>query len=467
MVYNVFRYCGLQLGGDVLKKAIVLLILTGVIFSGCVTTGSGLQSAAIKAKDKVAPALVHIRPVKEVFSRGKREEVLVVGSGFIISEDGYVITNEHVAGKSKFVRCVLYNKEEIEAQVVGVDPYTDIAVLKLNTENESLPYVKLGRSSTLQAGQTVLALGSPHGLARSVSQGIVSVTDRYLESRGVMVSPYNTWIQTDAAINPGNSGGPLVNLKGEVVGVNARTMQFADNVGFAIPIDIAREVVDQIIEYGRVKRSWLGLTLQEMTRKTDDLTQKGVVIADVDPLAPGYDAGLRPGDVLLSVNTVSTNARFREDLPQVQKLIADFAVGTEVVLSVSRGEEFLDIKVVTVEKSELKGKEVEFTEWGFSAIDLTPRAIRRAQLTSKKGIAVSGTQVGSISANANMKRGDIILTVDGEEIENLVHFREVYDKLVESKKKLIMLDVKQLALTRFVLIKQVDNGSNSEDSQSE
>ena len=434
-----------------MKQAVVLALALAALAAGCATMGT--QSAVTRAKDKVAPALVHIRPVKEVFTRGRREEVEVVGSGFILSADGYVVTNEHVAGQSKFVRCVLYNKEEVDAEVVGVDQYTDLAVLKVEAGN--LPHVRLGDSSKLRAGETVLAMGSPHGLARSVSKGIVSVTDRYLEDRGDrMVSPFNTWIQTDAAINPGNSGGPLVNLKGEVIGVNARMLSGAENVGFAIPINIARQVIEELIEHGRVRRSWIGETLQPMTAKTDDPTQKGVVIADVDPLSPGYDAGLRPGDVMLSIYGIPTDARFEEDLPAVRKLIADFPVGTTVTVRVVRGDEELDIEVETVERSRLKGEQVEFSEWGFTAVDLTASAVRRAQLPSRKGVLVTGSQAGGIAANAGLKNGDIILSVDGAAVSNLDHFDQIYRTLIDTGKRLAMLDVKHGALTRFVLVKQ-------------
>ncbi|MBN2307723.1 MAG: trypsin-like peptidase domain-containing protein [Candidatus Hydrogenedentes bacterium] len=436
-----------------MKRSIWLLGLCAVCLTGCVTFG-GTQRAVIRAKNRVAPGLVHIRPVKEVFSGGKREEVLVVGSGFIISHDGYVVTNEHVAGEARIVRCVLYNKEEVEAEVVGTDRFTDVAVLKLVTDRTNLPAVKLGTSKDLEAGQTVLALGSPHGLARSVSLGIVSVTDRYLGSHGDMVSPYNNWIQTDAAINQGNSGGPLVNLKGEVVGVNARRLGGADNVGFAIPIDIAREVVEQIIEHGRVQRSWLGLTLQEMTRKTDDPTRHGVVIGDVDPLSPAQDAGLKPGDVMLSVNGIPTDARFVEDLPAVEKSIADLPIGEPATVRIARADEELDIEVITREKSDLKGDEIEFAEWGFTASELTPAVVRTAQLPSKMGVLVSGTQVGGPAANAQLDTGDIILKIDNLDVADLAAFKRMYDERVESKQRLVLLDVKRGALARFILLKQ-------------
>lgn len=422
------------------------------ICAGCVTAGA--DRAVIRAKDRVSPALVHIRPVKEVFRGGEREEVSVVGSGFIISPDGYVVTNEHVAGQSTLVRCVLYNKEEVDAEVVGADRYTDLAVLKLKTDRKDLPAAKLASSKDLKAGQTVLALGSPHGLARSVSMGIVSVTDRYLGDRDEMMSPYNNWIQTDAAINPGNSGGPLVNLKGEVVGVNARRLGGAENVGFAIPIDIAKEVIEQIRKNGKVQRSWLGISVQETTSMTDDPAQKGVVIADIDPLSPAAEAGLQPGDVMLAIDGTPVNARFEEDLPAVRKLIADLPVNEQVTLHVQRAKQEIDIPVTTMALSDMKGKEIEFKAWGFTATELTPALVRRARLSSNKGVFISGTQVGGVAAEAGLNQGDIVLRVDETEIGDLDAFKEMVDARVASGQRLVLFEVKRGALFRYTLLKQ-------------
>jgi serine protease Do len=418
-----------------------------------VTTGRAGENAVIRAKDKVAPALVHIRPVKEVFQLGKREEVLVIGSGFIISPDGYVVTNEHVAGKSTSVRCVLGNKDEVDAKVVGTDPYTDIAVLKLDVGG-SLPVAKMGDSGKLVAGETVLALGSPHGLSRSVSAGIVSVTDRYLDAGGPRSSPFNNFIQTDAAINPGNSGGPLVNLKGEVVGVNARVLSGAENVGFAIPIDTAKAVVDQIIKHGHVQRSWVGIDFQEMLARTEDHELQGVVIADVDPLSPAADAQLRPGDILTAVNGVKLNARFEEDLPEVANLVASLPVGSDAAFSILRDGKPVDVQVHTEERGDLRGAEKELKEWGLTVAELTPEMVRRAQLPARAGVFVSGTQVGGIASNARLDMGDVILKIDGQDIGGLDQFQELYNAVIASKKKLVLLWVKRGALTRYVLVKQ-------------
>ena len=442
---------------------VYIAVLAAVVMGGCVSLGSG-ERARLRAKDRVAPALVHIRPVKEVFAEGKRSETVSIGSGFVVTADGYVLTNEHVAGESRQVHCVLSDKSEVEAEVVGVDPYTDLAVLKLEAP-QPLPHVRLGDSDELEAGQTVLALGSPHGLARSVSQGIVSVTDRYMASHGSMVSPYNTWIQTDAAINPGNSGGPLVNLKGEVVGVNSRRLMGADNVGFAIPINIAKEVMDAIVAEGRVRRSWIGVNLQEMLARTEDPKQAGVVVGDVEPLSPALEAGILPGDVLLAVNGTPTNARFEEDLPAVLKCIADLPIGSTAVLDLQRAGKAERIEVVTEEKSALRGDELAFDEWGFTLAELTPAIVRRARLDRRQGVWITGSQVGGVAANAGLQGGDVVLEVDGVMVENLAHFQRIYEELLETKKELTMFLVKRGALTRYALVKQDAAGKEEADHE--
>ncbi len=422
--------------------------------AGCVTTGTASERAVISAKDKVAPALVHVRPVKEVFRQGQREAFAVTGSGFIISKDGYVVTNEHVAGRSEYVRCVLYNREEVEAEVVGVDPDSDIAVLKLRADGTDLPVVKLGKSGELEAGQTVMALGSPHGLSRSVSLGIVSVTDRNLEELGSEGSPFNNWIQTDAAINPGNSGGPLVNLKGEVIGINTRKLQGADNVGFAIPIDTAKEVIDELILHGKVSRSSIGVILQEMTSITDDASRPGVLIGDVDPLSPAFQARLRPGDVLIAVDGTPTNARFTEDLPAVRKLIADKPVGETVSLKIERAGQMFDVPVSTEEKSPREGEEIEAREWGCSISSLTPEVIRQARLSTRQGVLVTGVQVGQPMHTAGVRQGDIILTVDGEVVQDIDQFERLYEERAHSGAPRVLLTIKRGALSMYILLKQ-------------
>ncbi len=437
-----------------LRFLFVLLLIIPVM--GCRTffNGGVLQSEILKAKTKVVPALLHLNPVKPVYTLGKKEEVIVVGSGFVVSKDGYVVTNEHVVGESKKVKCILSDRREIEAEVIGTDPFTDIAVLRL-PPHEEYAFVIMGDSDKVQAGEIVLAMGSPHGLARSVSMGIVSMTDRYLEDPRGVISVFNNFIQTDAAINQGNSGGPLINLKGEVIGINSRILVGAENVGFAIPINIAKEVVENIIKYGKVNRSWLGLNLQEMKAITEDINKQGVVIADVEIDSPAYRVGIRSGDILVAVNGESMHARFQEDLPQVRRKLATLEIGKEVELTIQRGDKEEKIKVIPDIYSPYKGQEVEFTEWGFTASEITSEMMKRLRIPNKNGIYISGVQEGSIAKISGLLAGDVVLEIESQSVKNLEDFMNVYKRAIDNKQPRVLLFVQRGVVTRYVLIKNV------------
>ncbi|MCK6461418.1 MAG: trypsin-like peptidase domain-containing protein, partial [Planctomycetes bacterium] len=217
-----------------------------------------LEARVLAAKDKVFPALVHIVNVEEGFALGRRQKSVSTGSGFLVDGKGHIVTNYHVAGEGKLLVVTLASKKEVEAKLVAGDPYTDLAVLKVDPVEAfagSEPvFATLGDSSRLQEGDFVVAMGSPLSLSRSVSFGIISCRERTLDSlevAGHETGKYNTWLQTDAAINPGNSGGPLVNLAGEVVGVNTRAALLANNIGFAIPSNVVRDVVEALLREGR------------------------------------------------------------------------------------------------------------------------------------------------------------------------------------------------------------------------
>jgi serine protease Do len=238
------------------------LLAAALLAAGCAGTRPE-EEVIQEAKDKVFPAVVFIKPIQQEFRGGKMEKVQVFGSGAIISPEGYVVTNNHVAEKATEIRCVLSDREEVTAKIVGLDPETDLAVIKLNLaerkSKEPLPVAEFGDSTLLRVGELVMAMGAPHGFERSVSRGIVSSVERYLD-----FAPYNLWIQTDAAINPGNSGGPLVDIHGRIIGINARGMRGADNLGFAIPSMVVKDVVARILADGKVQRAWTGLRFQAL-----------------------------------------------------------------------------------------------------------------------------------------------------------------------------------------------------------
>jgi serine protease Do len=235
-----------------------------------------------------------------------------------------------------------------------------------------------------------MALGSPLALQRSLSFGVVSSKDRYLSDSfklptGEKTGSFNTWIQTDAAINPGNSGGPLVNLKGEVVGVNARGAFGASSIGFAIPINIVKEVAAQLIETGHVERSWLGLTFQpreELAQYFEAESLPGVVIRSVDPDSPAERVGIRAGDMLLAYRGERMSAQFTEELPLIYKRIADTPIGSEVAVAIARGGDVLEFTVTTEERGASRSDEMEFESWGFRARNY-PRARARVQLAGQ------------------------------------------------------------------------------------
>lgn len=421
------------------------------------------QKKVFEARDKIMPALVHIEPVKEIYSEGKKRKRTVTGSGVIFSKEGYVVTNNHVAEKAKKVNCVLSNKEEVSAEVVGTDPFTDIAVLKLNLDSlkTKIEWAEFGTSSTLQMGQSVFAFGSPLGLSRSMSLGIISSLDRYFEDSGAMISPYNLWIQTDAAINPGNSGGPLVDINGKVIGINARGIRSGENLGFAIPIDIVKEVVEQLIQNGEVKRSWIGTSIQNLKEFEKILKingQKGVLIASVEDDSPAQKAGILPRDILTEFDGTEISARFEEELPKIRKLFADTPIGKKVKVKGIRNGSPISFELITAEKGKYEEEEFEFSEWGFSAKQLTQRLSRFLKVSKDYGIFVTGTETGSLAQKAKLRTGDLILSIDGQDINSLEEFKELYRKAISSTSSRFLLLTENRKSRRFKLIVTKEEG---------
>jgi serine protease Do len=435
------------------KYILIVFFLAHIIFAQ-----ENSQKKVLEAKRLVFPALVHIQPVKEFLSSGEKQKVQVTGSGVIISADGYVVTNNHVAEKANYVRCTLSSKLELQAKVIGLDPWTDLAVLKLDLMAaglKSVPFASFGSSENIEVGQMVIALGSPLGLARSLSLGVISSVDRYFNDVGEMISPFNLWIQTDAAINPGNSGGPLVDLNGGIIGINARAVVFGENLGFAIPADIVKYVVNQIIEKGEVERSEIGLEWQEIKEyrafiKRPEL--QGVLVAGVEKGSAAESAGIRPGDLVTNINNVLVSAIHLEELPKIRLLIANLPVNSSIMFELTRNDKIMEIEVVSTRQGKFQGNEFNCEEWGISVQEITPRIVKNFQLESDKGVLVSGSKGGGKGEKADIRPGEILLKIDGKAVTGLEDFKEKYERYKKEGERSFLLFLKSGQSNHFALI---------------
>jgi serine protease Do len=396
------------------------------------------------ARDRVFPALVNIQVVTVDYENGKEQKGSAVGSGTIMSPDGYVVTNQHVTSDGRKFRCTLTDKREAGATLVGEDPLTDLAVLKLKLEDlgpdPRVPCAAFGDSAELEVGDYVMAMGSPFSLSRSVTLGIVSNPDRVFAGQdgadeaeemeldyGQRTGLFTNWIQHDAAINPGNSGGPLVNLKGEVVGVNELG---GDQLGFAIPSNLARTVVDALIQHGEVPRSDIGVSLKAIQRT--GLTA-GVLVNSVDAVGPAGKAGLRAGDVIVQLDGQPVTVRFVEQLPPLMKHIAELPIGAQLRVTYQRDGQTRDATIVTEKFAKDVGDQAAFRAWGLTAMQITDKVARDDRLDSTAGALVTSIRSGGPAATAEppLPWGAVIRAVDGQPVNDLAGFIALYREIMK------------------------------------
>ncbi len=420
------------------------------------------------AMRQVYPSLLYIQPVTEDYSAGRRTRHLSSGSGVIYTADGLALTNYHVAGQAEFLVCTLSNKEKVEATLVGGDPWTDVAVIRLDPRRfkqavgPDFHPAELGEAAAIRVGRQVLAMGSPFGYDRSVSLGIISCADRYLSEdlslpTGEATGGYNTWIQTDAAINPGNSGGPLVDLTGRVIGLNARVIFMGNSIGFAIPVDTVREVAESLVKNGRMARSWLGLSLQPVGELERELgrTIGGVLISGVEADSPALRSGVAAGDVLEAVDGQSVKARFPSEIPELRRRLARLPVGGETKLTLRplTGGEARTLTLKPAEKSEYLGRDYECPEWGVTVKSLTLEMIRKLRLPDDKGVLVFGVQEGSPAAAAGLQPFDAIVALDGAPIRDLPDFSKRYEDLIDRQAQRLGLTTRRGKSLSYLLLK--------------
>jgi len=403
----------------------------------------GLRTLIESARNRVFPALVNINVVTVNYWDGKEHKGTAVGSGTIISPDGYVITNQHVTDNGKKFRCTLADKQEIPARLVGEDPLTDLAVIqldltKLKTPKESLAVAAFGDSDDLRVGDQVMAMGSPLALSRSVTLGIVSNTQRVfsghdqndleemeLES-GQRTGLFTRWIQHDALIHPGNSGGPLVNLKGQIVGIN----ELGGNaIGFAIPSNLAKSVADLLIKHGEVERSWLGIALKPIEKTGYD---RGVLVNSVVDDSPAAKSGIKAGDVIVRLDGEEITVRFAEEIPMTMKRLAEYPIGARVRIAYERDGEEAEAQVVTTRLEKDRGDETALRAWGLTVEEITDRMARERRLDSTSGAIVSSVRSGGPAqlAEPPLSYGDVIRKIDDQPIENLAALVERYKSIM-------------------------------------
>jgi serine protease Do len=383
------------------------------------------RDAIVEVVQKVSPAVVYIGTEQEVDSRfrgrrsfledffggggyAERRKVQGLGTGVIIDAAGTIVTNDHVIRGASAIHVVLADGRSLEAEVLGSDAPNDLAVLKVSAK-EPLPTAKLGTSSDLMIGETVIAIGSPFGLSKTVTAGVVSATGRTFRAEDGTV--YNDFVQTDAAINPGNSGGPLLNVDGEIIGINTAIFASAQGIGFAIPADKVRRIVDELTRFGKVRPAWVGIDaadlVPQLAMQLGWDRSYGALVASVEPGSPAEQAGVRRGDVVAELGGSRIN-----DAEDFETRVRGYPARSAFPLVLFRDGGLRTLQVTPVE---FPPRLIESLAW--DRLGLRVKEVRGA-------VAISGVRPGSVAQEVGLETGDVILRVNNQPIPNTDAFRE-------------------------------------------
>jgi len=349
-----------------------------------------------------------------------------LGSGFVISEDGYILTNNHVIEGADDIKVKFDDGRELKGEIKGVDPKLDLALIKVSTK-EKLKAAELGDSDAIQVGEWVMAIGNPFGLAETVTAGIVSAKGRVIGS-----GPYDDFIQTDASINPGNSGGPLFNANGEVVGINTAIIAGGQGIGFAIPVNMAKSIIPQLRDTGKVARGWLGVSIQPVTRELSQAfgleDERGALVSEVTPESPAHKAGVKVGDVI-----VEFDGKVIKEMNDLPRIVAATSAGKEVEVKIVR-EKKVETLAVVIEKlkdGEEASSLLETSKLGIAVAEITRELAATYRLKEMSGVIVTEVKLDGLAQKAGIQRGDVIREINGAQVATVAD----YDKAVTSLKK--------------------------------
>ena len=356
-----------------------------------------------------------------------------LGSGFIIDKEGYIVTNNHVIKDADEIKVILHDKSEYDGKIIGVDPITDLALIKIEAKN--LHPLNFGSSEKAEVGSWVVAIGSPFGLEQTVTTGIVSAKGRIIGS-----GPYDDFIQTDASINPGNSGGPLLNLDGEVIGINTAIVKSGQGIGFAIPSDMAMNIIDQLKDGNKVSRGWLGVSIQNVTKEMSEYygieEGQGVYVVKAYDDNPAQEAGIRQGDVILSIDGKTINSS--RDLTIT---IANLKVGQTIDVTVLREKKEKHLKVTLGERPDEKGLQSQFSDqstyddFGFMFRQMDDNlAAKLGFPQGTEGLVVADVDGGSLAARTGVRQGDLLVEINHTQIKSIADYHKALDKISKGNK---------------------------------
>ncbi|NKE72444.1 DegQ family serine endoprotease [Candidatus Manganitrophus noduliformans] len=421
------------------------------------------QNIFISLADRVKPTVVNIAPQTggphpSQPDEGPRESPRAPeappgsGSGVIVDKRGFIVTNNHVVGDADEVEVRLSDKTKFTGKVVGKDPDTDLALIKIEATKD-LPFATMGDSTKIKVGQWVIAVGNPFGLDRTVTVGVVSALGR----ENVNLSRYEDFIQTDASINPGNSGGPLFNIRGEVIGINTAIINFAQGIGFAIPSNMVEAITAQLMEKGKVTRGWLGVGIQpltpELASKFGVKENEGVLVNEVFDGDPASRAGILPGDIILKVEELPV------DTPNsLARVIASLIPGKKANIEIMRDGKKKTIVIELVERKDeavtaaIPRRPEVFL--GLNVQDLTPEIAERFKLKEEKGVIVTKVEPGSAAEAEGLKEGDLIKEVNREKVDSTDEFKKIMEKTKKTEAVLLRISRENRAF--FIVLKPGD-----------